>query len=231
MSTATLAQYRLGPRLGRVLRLVHHSLALMGLVALLALLVQGVHLPPEEQVGENAPAVVTIRYEGNSLFEPAATENPKYRAVANYLARRYNVALNATERLVTGAYAAGQQFGVDPLLILAVMGVESGFNPIAESGMGAKGLMQVIPKYHPEKFRDHGGASSVLDPMTNILVGAKILKEYVRRTGSIEAGLQLYSGSLLDGTGQYARKVLAELSRLRRTVQRHEAVARKDSAV
>jgi len=231
MSTTTLTQH-FDPWLGRALRLVHHSLAFVGAAALLALWVEGAHLlPSEEQDAEKVPPVVTIRYEADSLFDPAVTANPKHRAIANYLARRYNVALNATERLVTGAYAAGQQLGVDPLLILAVMGVESGFNPIAESDMGAKGLMQVIPKYHPEKFREHGGAASVLDPMTNILVGARILKEYVRRTGSVEAGLQLYSGGLLDSTSQYARKVMAEFGRLRRTAQRHEAVARKGSPV
>ncbi|OGA16408.1 MAG: hypothetical protein A3G25_04235 [Betaproteobacteria bacterium RIFCSPLOWO2_12_FULL_63_13] len=211
-------------------RLLHNSFALVGVAALLALLVLGVRSPFPDPAPEKATtAAVIIRYEGIPLFDPAVPKNPKHRAIANYLSRRYNVALNATERLVRGAYDAGQQFGIDPLLILAVMGVESGFNPIAESGMGAKGLMQVIPKYHREKFREHGGAASVLDPMTNILVGARILKEYMRRAGSVEAGLQLYSGGLLDGTGQYARKVMAEFGRLRRTVQLHEATARKDS--
>lgn len=229
MTTTTLKRH-LDPRIGRVFRILHNSFALMGVTALLALLVLDLPSPLPDPAPEKATtAVVTTRYEGIPLFDPAVPENPKHRAIANYLSRRYNVALNATERLVSGAFDAGQQLGIDPLLILAVMGVESGFNPIAESGMGAKGLMQVIPKYHREKFREHGGAASVLDPMTNILVGARILKEYMRRTGSIEAGLQLYSGGLLDGTGEYARKVLAEFGRLRLTVQRHEATTRKDS--
>jgi hypothetical protein len=228
MSTTTLTQH-LEPRFGRVFRLLHSSFALLGVAAFLVFLVQGVPSPLPEPAVEKATAVGTIRYDGNSLFEPAVPDNPKHRVLANYLSRRYNVALNATEQLVSGAYDAGRQFGVDPLLILAVMGVESGFNPIAESVMGAKGLMQVIPKYHREKFREHGGAASVLDPMTNILVGARILKEYTRRAGSLEAGLQLYSGGLLDTTSQYARKVMAELARLRQTVHRHEGTASKDS--
>ena len=44
--------------------------------------------------------------------------------------------------------------------------------------------------------------------------GTSILKEYVRRTGTLEEGLQFYNGALWDGSAQYARKVLAEHRRL-----------------
>ena len=50
--------------------------------------------------------------------------------------------------MVGAAYRAAREVGLDPLLVLAVISVESRFNPIAESVMGAKGLMQIIPKYH-----------------------------------------------------------------------------------
>jgi len=211
--------------------LLRNGLALVGAAAMLMLtLEEGTRFPlPEPTVGKST-VVGIIRYDGMSISQPDAPDNPEHSVIANYLSRRYKVALDATKQLVSGAYDAGRQLKVDPLLILAVMGVESRFNPIAESVMGAKGLMQVIPKYHPEKFVEHGGIGTVLDPMTNILVGARILKEYTRRAGSIEAGLQLYSGGLLDTTGQYAQKVLAELGRLRRTVNRQERKTRKGSS-
>ena len=228
MNMATLRQY-LMLRFGNVFGLLHDSLAMVGLAALLLLVIQGGRIGSPDQAAGKATAFGTIRYEGISLFDTAEPDNPKYRVIANYLSRRYKVASDATEQLVGGAFDAGQQVGVDPLLILAVMAVESRFNPIAESIMGAKGLMQVIPKHHHDKFVEHGGADSVLDPMTNILVGARILKEYIRRTGSVEAGLQLYSGGLSDVSGQYAQKVTAEMDRLRQTVSKYERQPRKDS--
>jgi len=230
MSTTAVRQY-VHLRLGRMFGLVHNGLAVVGLGALVILLMQGTRSASPDDASGRATAFGTIRYEGISLFEPADAENPRYRVIANYLSRKYKVASDATEQLVSGAYEAGKQVGVDPLLILAVMAIESRFNPIAESVMGAKGLMQVIPMYHQDKLVEHGGTEAVLDPMTNILVGARILKEYIRRAGSLEAGLQLYSGGFSDTTGQYAQKVMAEKARLLETIQRFDRHFQKDRSV
>src|SRR3990172_6875276 len=229
MNTTILLRKYVEIRLGPVFGLLHNSLAVLGLAALLVLVVQGESYPTPVPSGANAPAFGTIRYEGISLFEPADPDNPKYQAIESYLSRRYRVASDATEQLVSGAFDAGRQVGVDPLLILAVMAVESRFNPIAESVRGAKGLMQVIPRFHQDKLGEHGGADSVLHPMTNILVGATILKEYTRRARSLKAGLQLYSGGLSDTSGQYAQKVMGEMGRLRQTIYRYERAPRKDA--
>jgi soluble lytic murein transglycosylase-like protein len=85
--------------------------------------------------------------------------------------------------------------------------------------MGAKGLMQIIPKYHRAKLSELGGEEAVLDPEANIQVGARILQEYVHRRGTLEAGLQYYNGAAADGTAQYAQKVMAERSRLERVLR------------
>jgi hypothetical protein len=116
--------------------------------------------------------------------------------------------------VVGAAYRAAREFGLDPLLLLAIISIESRFNPIAESVMGAKGLMQIIPKYHREKLRLHGGDAAVFDPESNVYVGAQILQEYVYRTGTLEAGLQFYNGAFFDGSANYAQKVMAERVRL-----------------
>ena len=134
--------------------------------------------------------------------------------LARYLSRRYTVGLAQTEEVVQAAYAAADQVGLDPLLLLAVAAVESSFNPLAESVMGAKGLMQIIPKWHREKLQVVGGDAALFDPQANILLGARILKEYVHRAGTLEAGLQFYNGAFFDATAQYARKVLSERARL-----------------
>ena len=141
------------------------------------------------------------------------------QALIDHLSRRYLIAADATERMVAVAHQAGRDFGLDPLLVLAVISVESRFNPIAESGMGAKGLMQIIPQWHMDKLSKVGGEEAVFDPDSNIRVGAQILREYVRRTGSLEAGLQYYNGARNDEQSRYARKVLAERARLARVAQ------------
>lgn len=140
-------------------------------------------------------------------------------ALVTMLARKYRVSEDATRELVDAAYSEGGRNGVDPLLIIAVIGVESRFNPIAQSDGGAMGLMQVIPRYHEDKF-DAANGESVLDPRTNIHVGARALKEYIRRGGTEIAGLQLYNGSLDDESNAYAHKVLLEKQRLQSAIRR-----------
>jgi soluble lytic murein transglycosylase-like protein len=130
------------------------------------------------------------------------------------------LAVAATLNSASEAYVAGSAMGVDPLLILAVMAIESRFNPFAESEFGAKGLMQVVPRFHLDKLAAHGGEETVLDPRINIHVGAQILREYVRRAGSLEEGLQLYAGAGDDPAQAYAQKVIAEKRRMADVVAR-----------
>jgi soluble lytic murein transglycosylase-like protein len=85
--------------------------------------------------------------------------------------------------------------------------------------MGAKGLMQIIPKYHQAKLVGFGGEQALWDPEANIFLGAQILQEYVYRSGTLEAGLQYYNGALSDSSAQYAQKVMAERGRLLEVLQ------------
>jgi soluble lytic murein transglycosylase-like protein len=154
--------------------------------------------------------------------EPAAGAEPldaTQQALVEHLSRRFFIATGATERMVAASYRAALEVGLDPLLVLAVISVESRFNPIAESVMGAKGLMQIIPKYHLDKLRAAGGEDAVFDPESNIQVGARILQEYVYRTGTLEGGLQFYNGALRDNSAAYAQKVMAERSRLEQVLK------------
>ncbi|SDC24792.1 transglycosylase SLT domain-containing protein [Paraburkholderia lycopersici] len=135
--------------------------------------------------------------------------------VATYLARRYRVAQEPVGELVKAAFDTGREVGLDPLLLLAVMAIESGFNPYAESGVGAQGLMQVMSKVHSDKFQYFGGKSAALDPLANIKVGALVLKDCIARGGSLPGGLRLYVGSSSQDDGGYGAKVMAERGRLR----------------
>jgi soluble lytic murein transglycosylase-like protein len=146
----------------------------------------------------------------------------RHRALADFLAKRYRVSRDSLERFIRLAYAAGHSTQLDPLLILAVMAVESSFNPIAESVMGAKGLMQIIPEYHQDKLRSpHGGQANVLDPEVNIVAGAKVLREYATRTDDdLAAALRLYGGVGADPQNPYPNRVLSERQRLEQIVRK-----------
>ena len=140
-------------------------------------------------------------------------------ALTALVAKKYRISPKVGRELIGTAYREGARTGVDPLLIIAVMAVESRFNPIAESDAGAMGLMQVIPGFHKDKL-EAGAGDPVLDPHANIRLGARVLQEYIKRAGTEAAGLQLYNGSGDDATNAYANKVLAERQRLQQATQR-----------
>lgn len=137
-------------------------------------------------------------------------------AVAYWLSKKYRVAPEPIAALVSEAYAQGKANKLDPTLILAIMAIESSFNPFAQSPVGAQGLMQVMTKVHTDKYESFGGQHAAFDPVTNLKVGVKVLKECIARAGSIEGGLRYYVGAAnLPSDGGYAAKVLAEHQRLR----------------
>ncbi len=192
------------------------ALTALALAAALFAAGTGRALAPEQGA---CVATQQLRVEQDLPPQESAPADPGQRVLARYFARRYQVASGATQRWVRAAYRAGEEVGLDPLLVLAVISVESRFNPVAESVMGAQGLMQIIPRFHRDELLEAGGEDAVLDPETNILVGARILQEYVSRSGTLEGGLQTYNGALSDPAGLYAQKVLAERDRLQRVLR------------
>jgi hypothetical protein len=146
---------------------------------------------------------------------------PKQQAnLAYWLSKKYRVAPEPLSALVSEAYDLGPDNQIEPTLILAVMAVESGFNPFAQSNVGAQGLMQVMTKVHEQKYQGFGGALAAFDPVANVRVGVNVLKECITRAGSTEGGLKLYvgAGNLKDDQG-YAAKVMAEHTRLQQVAK------------
>ncbi len=206
----------------RLLSAAHTLLALFGLAVAVVLLFAAA-LPETREAMLRQLGTLSAAWEAQAgnvsagTIQAAAGEGSQMherRAVTEFIAKRYRVAEDAIAGFVEAAYRAGGQFKVDPLLILAVMAVESRYNPVAESNMGARGLMQVIPKFHQEKLLEHGGEPALLDPEVNIQVGAQILREYLRRFGEVETALQMYAGAFDIPNYPYAGKVLAERARL-----------------
>jgi len=146
---------------------------------------------------------------------------PKQQAnLAYWLSKKYRVAPEPLSALVSEAYDLGPDNQIEPTLILAVMAVESGFNPFAQSNVGAQGLMQVMTKVHEQKYQGFGGTLAAFDPVANVRVGVNVLKECINRAGSLEGGLKLYvgAGNLKDDQG-YTAKVLAENARLQQVAK------------
>jgi hypothetical protein len=211
--------------------ITHNSFALLGLVVVFAV-VTLMARPDLRDAGEvrlmawlqerrapvTAPEVAALK--APAPVEPAAADKPKalssqQAAVASWISKKYSVALEPVGALVAEAFEIGHKVKLDPTLILAIMAIESGFNPFAQSPVGAQGLMQVMTQVHHDKYAKVGGKLAAFDPMANLRVGVNVLQECITRAGSIEGGLKYYVGAAnLESDGGYASKVMAEHARL-----------------
>lgn len=220
--------------------LSHHALAAVGMVAVLAMVFLATQPDVRHSLEAQTLSWLTERAnvradvaEGGAgeeillaLAEPEAIQrataanpaelNRQQSAVAFWIARRYNVAPEPISRLVQEAWAVGKRVGLEPTLVLAVMAVESGFNPFAQSHVGAQGLMQVMTRVHHDKYQIFGGQNAAFDPVTNLRVGVQVLQDCIRRAGSLAGGLKYYVGAAnMADDGGYAIKVLAEANYLK----------------
>ncbi|MFN3376682.1 MAG: transglycosylase SLT domain-containing protein [Burkholderiaceae bacterium] len=209
------------------LELTHNGFALLGLaVAFVALTL--VARPDLRESGEallrewlrdRHVATAGLPVEPDAI-ERATAANPQdlpreQASLAFWLSRKYRVAPEPLSAIVAEAYEIGRTMKLDPTLILAVMAIESNFNPFAQSAVGAQGLMQVMTRVHTDKYQYFGGHMAAFDPVSNLRVGAKVLQECIARAGSVEGGLRFYVGAAhLPDDGGYVAKVLAEHGRL-----------------
>ena len=150
-----------------------------------------------------------------TAIDPSPLPKPQ-AAVAQWISRRYRVAPEPIARLVQEAWQIGQRAAIDPTLILAIMAVESSFNPFAQSSVGAQGLMQVMTRVHDTKYEAFGGTHAAFDPVSNLRVGVQVLKECITRAGGLTEGLRFYVGAAgLESDGGYVAKVLSEQIHMR----------------
>ena len=207
--------------------ITHNGFALLGLAVMFAVITLTAR-PEIRQAGE-IQLMGWLQDRQQTIYgmpvEPVAVEraiatNPKdlpkqQAAVAYWLSRKYNVAPEPLSALVAEAFETGARTKLDPTLILAIMAIESGFNPFAQSPVGAQGLMQVMTKIHSDKYDGFGGRLAAFDPVSNLRVGVKVLQECISRAGSVEGGLKFYVGAgNQEDDGGYTAKVLAEHNRL-----------------
>jgi soluble lytic murein transglycosylase-like protein len=211
----TRPRFNLRPRTPAARTIAWRTATFAAPLSLALLVAPTAHLRPAAP--NRAPGALeqAVSAEGERVRAPARAVD--FQKIAGVLARRYRVSARAAVDLVRTAYHEANRNGLDPLLVLAVMAVESSFNPIAESDAGAVGLMQIVPRFHEDKL---AGRESALDPRVNIEVGTQVLRESIRKGGNEAAGLQLYNGSPDDAANAYANKVMGERDRLRQAIGR-----------
>jgi hypothetical protein len=219
-----------------LLEISHNGLALLGLAVVIALFffagradvreqtetwaldwLQERHETRAEESGDTLVAVAEADAVSRATAVDPSELTRQQAAVAQWISRRYGVAPEPVGRLVQEAWAIGQRVSLDPTLILAIVAIESRFNPFAQSAVGAQGLMQVMTRVHGEKYEAFGGTHAAFDPISNLKVGVQVLRECIARAGGLEEGLRWYVGAANQADdGGYMGKVLSEQGLMKR---------------
>lgn len=208
------------------IEITRHSLALIGL-AVVAVALTFAARPSLQQVASDT-LLGWLQWRQVNLFQtqdmaapPNAAEraiaspvhdlNREQLAVTHWLSRRYKISPEPLAALVSEAWSLGERSQIAPSLILAIMAIESRFNPFASGSQGGMGLMQIEPDAHTTALSPFGGRLAAFDPLTNLRVGTRYLQGLIQDAGSLEDALRLYA--LASGQGnqeQYVDRVLAE---------------------
>ncbi len=162
-----------------------------------------------------------------------AADHPERQAEAALVAERLErrgrrMTPYERQRVVATLVETCARYEVSPQLVLAVIEIESAYNPHAVSPVGAMGLMQLMPMTGAEVAERTGepwsGTSTLFDPEANVRLGVAYLRELIDRYDSIRVALAAYNWGpgridrrLRRGTGlpaEYPNLVLGAYSRV-----------------
>lgn len=178
------------------------------------------------------------RHPSPRVAPPPAIPRPIDPLAAHVLERLPSLTVDEASGLASAVRVESGAVGLDPVLVMAVIGVESGWEPGAVSERGARGLMQLRRLALETEERDAGlSPGDVHDPVHNVRMGIRYLGRMVSAFGDLDLALVAYNAgptralSLLvsvdelpESTWTYARKVRREERRIRRELLRAEAV-------
>ncbi len=180
-----------------------------------ALLMPSVAQMQVKSISHLSDRIPTSKIDPQALDSNLMGSLQNQRAVADFFEKKYSLDRSKIEEYVSNTILIAKEVNIDPVLLLAVISVESNFNPNTKSHAGAEGLMQVMTSVHKDKYAIFGGTSQAVKPEVNIRVGAYILKYLIATAGSLRNGLKYYVGAAnADDDGGYADKVMAERNRL-----------------
>jgi soluble lytic murein transglycosylase-like protein len=181
----------------------------------IALLMPSVAQMQVKSISHLADRIPTSRIDPQALDSNLMGSIQNQRAVADFFEKKYKLDRAKIEEYVSNTILIAKEVNIDPVLLLAVISVESNFNPNTKSHAGAEGLMQVMTTVHKDKYDLYGGTTEAVKPEVNIRVGAYILKYLIATAGSLRNGLKYYVGAAnAEDDGGYADKVMAERNRL-----------------
>ena len=180
-----------------------------------ALLMPSVAQMQVKSISHLSDRIPTSKIDPQALDSNLMGSLQNQRAVADFFEKKYSLDRSKIEEYVSNTILIAKEVNIDPVLLLAVISVESNFNPNTKSHAGAEGLMQVMTSVHKDKYAIFGGTSEAVKPEVNIRVGAYILKYLIATAGSLRNGLKYYVGAAnAEDDGGYADKVMAERNRL-----------------
>lgn len=157
-----------------------------------------------------------------------ATKKNEPDAVTNLITNRvvHSYPTAARRRYHEHIVAAARTYQLEPALLHAVISAESGYNPLARSSKGARGLMQLMPA-----TARRYGVDNPLDPQQNIYGGAAYLHDLLALFGNdMKLAIAAYNageGSVMEHgnrippfreTVQYVPKVLSYYRKYKSTM-------------
>ncbi len=146
---------------------------------------------------------------------PEATAAVAAQDVTNRIAElNPHLTPSQRDRIRAAILRSSLQYELDPVLVTAVIEVESAARPWARSPSGALGLMQVMP-YMIEPMRLAGNPATI---EANIEAGCRILSDNIARLGEADGISAYFWGSDIRGV-TYLNRVRAAQDRLRRSLQ------------
>ncbi|MFT4434279.1 transglycosylase SLT domain-containing protein [Caballeronia sp. 15715] len=145
--------------------------------------------------------------------EVSPSDSLQVANVAAMLWRQFRVARHEGTLIAQAVISAANEYAVSPVLLLAIIATESGFDRQAVSVAGAQGLMQILPTAHPQVF---ASGNDLTEPAENVRIGSSILREYLDASnGDLDVALKRYSGG---GKG-YAQRVAFRMRRFSASLQ------------
>lgn len=129
--------------------------------------------------------------------------------------KRFSRNVDNEDSLLKAVHYEATRAGLDPILVLGLMQVESGFKKYAYSSVGARGYMQVMPFWVDLiGKKDH----NLFHLRTNLRYGCTILRHYLDiEKGNMSRALGRYNGSL--GKSEYPNAVFFAATQFRKELQ------------
>lgn len=170
----------------------------------------------------NAPTSIYAFHRATPHYQPKPALEHRFlkdaraqEAVVDFIGEHFDVDDAKARVIVASVVQQSEKYKIDPLLLLGLIAQESSFKPSAQSGYGAQGLTQVVPRWHQEKMRQVGIAANDLRKVSipkQVELGAKVLGQYLEPTGKVDVALQHYNrgpNASSDPKLKYARGVLS----------------------